>query len=399
MAFHIFVSATGYFGVDVFFVLSGMLITGILLGEHDGRGRVDLRRFYERRMLRLYPALIAMLVLTTPFAAHLSGDGTWSAWWESVAAAATYTANLAILADGTQFLGALGPVWSLAVEMQFYLLWPLVFVWLLRRSIDRRLLTAGVALVAAGCLSLFWVLDTHGPKALAVAPSYFRPDSRFGELLTGCALALALSMRTGPLSRRAHVALSALAAVGIGGLLLAVHVHHTAGMVVPLPIVAVSTALILARLVTSDRALLSRLLRVPPLPQIGRISYAMYLWQLPILTLVSWLQPSARVQDVVFWGGTIVMGALSTHFVERPFLRRKDRLRATRVEAGLGGPSAPAAAGQPAHDRGGPPAGEPQPERRPVAVTVALAEAHAHRPAPAPDRADAPSADLDGGAA
>jgi peptidoglycan/LPS O-acetylase OafA/YrhL len=334
MAFHIQRSATGFLGVDVFFVLSGLLITGILLGERDRRGRVDLRRFYARRLLRLYPALIAMLVLTSPFGAHLSGDDTWGSWWTSVAVAATYTANLAILADGTQFLGALGPVWSLAVEMQFYLVWPGVFVWLLGRRIDRRVLAAVVAAAAAACLSLFWLLGSNAPEGLGVAPAYFRPDARFGELLAGCALALVLSLRTGPLTRRGEWALSALAALGIGGLYVAHRVFYEAGTVAPMPIVALATALILARLVTSDRALLSRLLRVPPLPQLGRISYAMYLWQLPILTLVSWAKPTAAMQQLVFWAGTIAIAALSMRFVERPFLRRKDALRASALPLG-----------------------------------------------------------------
>ncbi len=354
MAFHSFVLSTGYYGVDVFFVLSGMLITGILLGEHDTRGGVSLGRFYQRRLLRLYPALLAMLLLTTPFGSLLSGDGTWRAWFEAVAAAATYTSNLAILADGTQFLGALGPTWSLAVEMQFYLVWPLVFVWLLARGIDRRVLTALVAVAAAGCLSLFWLLDTEGPAALAVAPSYFRPDARFGELLVGCTLALALSQRRGALTWWAERGLSLGAVAGLGGLLGAHLLHGSQGTVVPIPVVVVATALVLARLVTSDRALLSRALRVPPLPQIGRISYAAYLWQLPVLALAAELPLAALHEDIAFWGGTLVLAWLSTRFVEAPFLRRKDRLRTSRVTTGLGGSPSAADAQAARHRRGAP---------------------------------------------
>lgn len=335
MAFHDFRSAAGYFGVDVFFVLSGMLITGILLGERETRGSIDLRRFYARRMLRLYPALLVMLVLTSPFGAQLSGDGTWGSWWTSVAVSGTYTANVAILVHGTQFLGALGPMWSLAVEMQYYLLWPPVLAWLLSRAVDRRALAAGVLAVAAACLALFWVLGTAPDPRLAVAPSYFRSDARFGELLIGCGLALLLSLRTRPPSRRGEWALGAAGLAGVAGLLLARDVLLHRGTVAPLPIVAVATALVLARLVTSDRALLSRLLRLPPLPQVGRISYAMYLWQLPLLTLSERWHDGPHGQDLWFWGGTLVAGAVSTHVVERPFQRWRRRLRRTRAVAGV----------------------------------------------------------------
>ncbi len=361
MTFHDFWTGWGYLGVDVFFVLSGLLITGVLVGEREQRGRVDLRRFYARRMLRLYPALAAMLVLTTPFAAQLSQDGSWRLWWGAVAVSATYTANLAILVDGTQWLGALGPMWSLAVEMQFYLVWPLLLTGLLGRSVDRRALAAGVAVLAAAALSLFWLLGTAARPGLAVAPSYFRPDARFGELLAGCALALALSLRRGPLPRGADRALSVLALAGLALLVGAWPLLRGQGTVAPMPLVALGTTLVLARLVTSDRALLSRALRIPPLPQIGRISYAVYLWQLPILALAAWLVPDATLQEVVYWGATLAAGAASGRFVERPFLRRQARLRRARVEAGIhtapepppSGGRAPAAASQAPglHDR------------------------------------------------
>lgn len=337
MAFHVKLLEEGYWGVDIFFVLSGMLITGILLGEFDRTGAVRLGRFYERRMLRLYPALLAMLVVLSPFGVHLAQFGTWPEWWESVGLALTYTGNLAILHEQVQYLGALTPVWSLAVEMQFYVVWPLALVWLLRRRVDRRLLTAGTAALCAVCLSLFWLLQTTPTPSLGVAPSYFRPDARFGELLVGCTLALLLSLRRGErLPVAVDRALSGLAIVGLAGFLLAAQMFDRWGTMVPVPVVVLSTGLVLARLVTSDRALLSRLLRLPPLPFLGRISYAMYLWQVPILWLAEWRTDDRTVVDVAFWGGTVVVAWLSMQLVEKPFLRRKDRLRTVDVEAGIG---------------------------------------------------------------
>lgn len=348
MTFHDFVFDWGYLGVDVFFVLSGLLITGVLVGEAERRGTVDLRRFWARRLLRLYPALLVLVVLCSFVGDRLSQDGSWGMWWEAVAATVTYVPNLAILADDSQFLGALGPVWSLGIEMQFYLVWAVVIAFLLRRRLARAALAAGTAVAAAAGLSLFWLLGTAPDPGLAVAPSYFRPDARFGELLAGCALALALSARRAPLSPAADRALSAGALAGLAAIVVGWLALHTDGTVAPIPVVVAGTTLVLARLVTSDTALLSRLLRVPPLPQIGRISYAMYLWQLPILAFIASVTPSEWIQRTGFWVGTFVAGALSTHLVERRFAARRARLRNARAEDGLEPGSAGArAAGEP----------------------------------------------------
>lgn len=355
MTFHDFVFDWGYLGVDVFFVLSGLLITSVMVGEAERRGTVDLRRFWARRLLRLYPALIVLVVLCSVVGDRLSQDGSWRMWWEAVAVTVTYVPNLAILADGTQFLGALGPVWSLGVEMQFYIVWAVVLAFLLRRRIARGALAAATAIAAAAGLSLFWLLGTAPEPGLAVAPSYFRPDARFGELLAGCALALALSARPQPLPRAADRALSAGAVAGLAAIVIGWLTLQNDGTVAPVPVVVAGTTLVLARLVTSDAAILSRLLRVPPLPQIGRISYAMYLWQLPIVAFIASVTPSEWIQRTGFWVGTFVAGALSTHLVERRFAVRRAKLRRAGAEDGLDAGSGGArAAGEAPRLRGRP---------------------------------------------
>jgi peptidoglycan/LPS O-acetylase OafA/YrhL len=340
MGFHDLKVPAGYLGVDVFFVLSGLLITSILLGQSE-RGAISLAAFYERRLRRLYPALLAMLVLLSPLGSQLSQDGSWNHWWDAVAVSASYTANIAILVDGTQFLGALGPTWSLAVEMQFYLLWPPLLVAALGRGIDRRLLTAATAVLAVGCLSIFWLAPTGRDPDLAVAATYFRPDSRFGELLAGCLLALVLHGRRVPLPRRVDLAVAVGAWVGVALILYAaVRVFPRHGTTVPIPLVVVGSVLVLARLVTSDRALLSRVLRLRPLPLVGRISYPMYLWQYPVLDLTVRHGLTGTAQQVWFWGATLVAGALSTYVVERRFWKPRGIPRRS-----------PRAAGQPAAAR------------------------------------------------
>jgi peptidoglycan/LPS O-acetylase OafA/YrhL len=334
MGFHDLKVPAGYLGVDVFFVLSGMLITSILLSERDRRGRNDLRGFYARRMRRLYPALAALLILCSLVGNQLSMDGSWREWWDAVFVSATYTANIAILVDGTQWLGALGPLWSVAIEMQFYLVWPPLLAFLLARRMSLRTLTIATAVATVACLSLFWLLETGRDPTLAVAPTYFRPDSRFGELLAGCLLALLLHGRTGPLPRRADLAVSAGAFVGVALIVLAAwKVFPRYGSTVPMPVVTVGTALVLARLVTSDGALLSRLLRIPPLPWIGRISYPLYLWQYVVLTLTVHHGLTGARQQWWFWGGTLAAGVLSTYLIERRFWKPRGSARPPSADA------------------------------------------------------------------
>jgi peptidoglycan/LPS O-acetylase OafA/YrhL len=329
MGFHDLKVPAGYLGVDVFFVLSGMLITSILLAERDRHGGNDLSGFYGRRLRRLYPALAALLILCSPFGNHLSQDGSWNQWWDSVFVSGTYIANIAILVDGTQWLGALGPLWSLAVEMQFYLVWPPLLVWLLGRGVPRRALIAGTALVTLVCLSLFWLGPTGRDPGLAVAPSYFQPWTRFGELLAGCLLALVLHGRRGPFDRRVEWALEAGALAGLALIFVAAwKVFWHWGATVPIPLVAIGSALVLARLVTSDRSPLSLLLRIPPLPWIGRISYPMYLWQYVVLTFTVREGYTNAKQQWWFWGGTFVMGFLSTYLIERRFWKPRNARRA-----------------------------------------------------------------------
>ena len=328
MGFHILKVPAGYLGVDVFFVLSGMLITSILLSERDKRGRNDLRGFYGRRLRRLYPALAALLILCSPFGNQLSQDGTWNQWWDTVFVSGTYIANLAILVDGTQWLGAMGPLWSVAVEMQFYLLWPPVLVWLLGRGVPRRALLGGTALVMLVCLSLFWLGPTGRDPGLAVAPSCFQPWTRFGELLAGCLVALLLHGRRGPFHRRVEWALDVAALAGLALIFVAAwNVFWKWGATVPSPRAASGSARVLARLVTSDRSPFSLLLRIPPLPWIGRISYPMYLWQYVVLTFTVREGYTHGKQQYWFWGGTLVMGFLSTYLIERRFWKPRNARR------------------------------------------------------------------------
>ena len=180
----------GAVGVTVFFVLSGYLISSILLAEHAATGRIDLRAFYVRRALRLIPAL-ALLIVALPFLQKLVADPQLTYDYIGWAASASlYLGDLFRAGGGT--LGPLNHTWSLAVEEQFYLVWPLVLLALLRwaRGDAGKLLrgVAGLAAVGTGWTVL-------APFFLPFARTYFAPDTNAFALMAGCALAAWLRLR------------------------------------------------------------------------------------------------------------------------------------------------------------------------------------------------------------
>jgi peptidoglycan/LPS O-acetylase OafA/YrhL len=340
MHLNLAVGRGGLYGVDVFFVLSGFLITGVLLGERSKRGRVSLWRFYARRVLRLYPALVAMVLLLSLDGPFFSTDGTWGSWLRASAYTLTYTSNLAVLSQQQFDLGALGPTWSLAVEEQFYLVWPLVLIVLLSLRPRRAWVVGGLVVVGLGLMSAFWWSYADGGRR-GVVLAYFRPDVRFGELLLGCALAFVLA-GGGLRSRRADLALTiatplAIAGIAVARVILWDNFEGTGNPYAAIPLVAVCATILVARLATSDTTWLSRALRWGPLPWIGAISYGIYLWHSPVMMVLVGEPggpPAPLGRAVLVIAVTILLAWLSHRLVERPFLRLKERLRTTPV-AGL----------------------------------------------------------------
>jgi peptidoglycan/LPS O-acetylase OafA/YrhL len=331
----------GFWGVDVFFVLSGFLITGVLLGEREATGRVSLGRFFARRALRLYPPLIVMVIVLTPVGGSIALG--WNAWWSACILSLTYTTDLVqfwhwLELDHGPF-NPLGQTWSLAIEEQFYLLWAPLFVLAGFGARGRRAGLGAVAAVLgliAALLGVALLTRSADPTAGSI---YSRPDMRFTQLLLGAALAFLLDARPpGAAMRRALGPLSLLAIGGILATILAFPVpfHRTwHALLLWMVVLSVSTTVLIARLVTDERAVLSRILAWPPLVAIGVRSYALYLWHFPLYTLI---QPellghhlSRPAEAVLQWGATFVAAELSLRLVERPAWRLKDRLRTTPV--------------------------------------------------------------------
>ena len=300
-------------GVTLFFVLSGFLITTLLLEEHARFGRIELRRFYERRLLRLMPALVLVLAV---FGAYSIADRTVSA---PIVAPAFYVANF-WLASGRS-LGVFDHLWSLSMEEQFYLLWPVVLALTLRRS--RRaaaVVTIAGVLISLGVGVLLAATHHEGVNWVRVR---FGPDTRAHALLLGClGAALCSSLVRTPLVRRLcvpAVAVCALASMTSDGSWL----QH----LVWRPLVALAgVVLVLAML--DERSLLTRGASWRPLVALGRISYGLYLWHFPIYSLVPRHVGSLpfAIRSALLVALSLAAATLSYRWIEQPFLRLKERL-------------------------------------------------------------------------
>jgi peptidoglycan/LPS O-acetylase OafA/YrhL len=190
LLYHVGCLPGGWLGVDMFFVLSGFLITDLLMRERQRTGRVSFRNFYARRGLRLLPALIAVLAVTTVWTAWF-GPGLWGKQaWGSAALVLFYVGNVAMIRG--RDLGLLGHTWSLGMEEQFYLVWPAVLAGLCRLG---RVVTATLTAVAIGAVVAFRTYLLYRPaKALNEFTSLrrvsFSLDTRGEPVLIGCLVGL-----------------------------------------------------------------------------------------------------------------------------------------------------------------------------------------------------------------
>lgn len=318
----------GGLGVDLFFVLSGYLITALLLREWDETNRIHLGRFYARRALRLLPALLVLLVAYLGLAALLFREPLR----ENLVDAGLfgfYVSNWT-LCFGLGRPRLLIHGWSLAIEEQFYLLWPLLLIALLRWLPTRRALARGllVGLFAAWLWRAFlWY------NGASVSRLYYGFDTRLDTLLIGCYLAAAtipeaLLQRPGLQRWLTPAGLTATIVLG----LLAAHHGDEGGtdfaslcFAWQFPITLACAGLVLAVL-GSPRGWLRRAMEIPALVGLGRISYGLYLWHyliFQILLLAFHYQPLAilLVGSVL----SLIASLLSYVLVERPFLRLKKR--------------------------------------------------------------------------
>jgi len=311
----------GFLGVDVFFALSGFLITSILLQEWHGGG-IRLGKFYARRFLRLAPALVVFVLVVFGVNRWLSPGifGPIAPGW--AAAAMLYVSNL-VIAYGREYpLGPFSICWSLAQEEQFYLLWPLVLRSLLRRGVSR-LRLAGLLLIpiaASAILRQSLVAQGAGDPGLWLRV-YFGPDARADVILFGCALALVVDVRGLPRSGGPTMLAGAGTVAGLLVLAALALTRDILGMVNdPLLLTVTAVASTLCVLGTLTLEWLRKLLAWAGLVWIGRLSYSLYLWHEIGLYLGQAGGPLGRYLM------PLALAAASYYVVERPFLRLKRRL-------------------------------------------------------------------------
>jgi peptidoglycan/LPS O-acetylase OafA/YrhL len=311
--------AGGFLGVDVFFVLSGYLITTLLLYEHANAGRIDFRRFWSRRARRLLPALFVVVIATALLGRHAFDAASAANLRHEGFATLFYVENWSHLGVlGKSASGALSHTWSLSVEEQWYLVWPLLLaallVWSRRRGHSLAWPIGFLVVVSATeCALLFRGLGDR---------SYYGTDTRAQSLLIGAGLAVVLLQR-GPRHSRTIAVAGCVAAAFLAVMFYVAHPvdawMYRGGFL----LVALATALIVAAVQQSDSRGLGRVLGARPLVAIGLISYGLYLYHYPIYL---WLTASrthltASRLFLARLGLTALVAVASYFLIEQPFRR------------------------------------------------------------------------------
>ena len=335
----------GFFGVDVFFVLSGFLITGLLVSEYRQNVGIGLKRFWGHRVRRLLPALLVMLVGVALYGLFLAPSDTLGELRSNANATLLYVNNWHQVSGGQGYFAALNTpqpllhTWSLSIEEQFYLVWPLIVLGVLSMSRSLRpLLLLTVLGAAASAVAMAVTFGSGSGEARA----YYGTDTRAQALLIGAALAIVLAnplprRRSGltpttsltrpiALGRPARNGLLVLGGVGLAGVIwLAASVDATSAWIYRggFTLVALATAGVIASVALLPHSPWGRALSLRPVRYVGAISYGLYLYHWPIFVVLDhartglsgWALFALRVAC------SVAVSALSLHFVEMPIRR------------------------------------------------------------------------------
>ncbi|MEN9792036.1 MAG: hypothetical protein RL330_114 [Actinomycetota bacterium] len=283
----------GFLGVDLFFVLSGFLITRLLVSEHDRTGTISLRGFWSRRVRRLTPAILLVLVTVAVWGTLTLDRFALRTLRDDMLSTLGYMANWRfILADQSYFAayGEVSPLrhmWSLAIEEQFYLVWPLIVVGVLTVVRGRRApLIALATAIIAGSTTLMWLLhDADDPSR-----AYYGTDSRLAQLVVGALLAVVLLRRRTVIPPRGARGRSLVGFIALTAIVAAFFVvedgdafMYRGGFLA----FSVLVALLLWAVTTSRGSAIDRMLSWRPAVLVGQVSYGLYLWHWPVQIMLS----------------------------------------------------------------------------------------------------------------
>jgi peptidoglycan/LPS O-acetylase OafA/YrhL len=315
VVFHAFPTALpgGFAGVDVFFVISGYLITGLLCRDHEA-GRFSVAAFYAGRVRRIFPALVLVLATVLALGWHGRLDQEFQSLGKHVVAGAGFLANLSLWSESGYFdtaaeLKPLLHLWSLGIEEQFYLAWPLLLALLWRRT---RRLGGWILVLAVASFALDLAQVDHAPDA-----TFYSPATRAWELFAGAWLAYAPAAATWRSAR--GLAIAGAMAV-LAGFVLFGALDGWPGTRTLLPVLGTLAVIAAGRDAWFNRHVLAH----PAAVGIGLVSYPLYLWHWPLLACLRLMEPGAgagaRVTAVAI---AAVLAWATFRFVETPIRRRR----------------------------------------------------------------------------
>lgn len=327
----------GFVGVDVFFVISGYLITGLILKE-AAESRFSLRSFYERRIRRIFPALFAMLAVATVAAALLFFPVSFARFGKSLLATAAFASNFEFWREAGYFdVGAdqkpLLHLWSIAVEEQFYLIFPALLLLIGMRS-KLKLATAVAIIFVASLAFSMWC--THH----ASATGYYLLPSRMWELMLGALLAIGIVPVPARWKLPEWTATAGLALIAYSVLCYS-HTTPFPGAAALIP--CLGTALIVA---AGPGASLNRVMSMKPVVFVGLISYSLYLWHWPVYVFAraALFRAPTPLETAGLIALSFALAVLSWRFVEQPFRNRAFRWPRAALFSGAGAAMATTAA-------------------------------------------------------
>lgn len=321
----------GFLGVDMFFVLSGFLITSLLLQEWQRYNTISLKNFYIRRLFRLMPAVLFLILILTFYAVFFLDATRAKNIFQGIWLTLSYSSNWFYAFDSISADNPLGVTWSLAIEEQFYFIFPIVLYFALRFKFGhRQIIGTLIFLIIAVALNRRMLAD----QGATVQRLYYASDTRADALLVGCLVAFVCSRNLLPF-KKLRLCFQMLALLSLGFLIFMIAVADSPESVLYYPaiysFVAFSVAALLLFLVVYQPRNTVRVLSFSPLVWIGRISYGLYLWHWAVRYFVYEKQslPESNLQLVFVITASFALTVLSYYCIEKPFLHLKDRFSRT----------------------------------------------------------------------